>query len=92
VSGTPIGRIKFKFENVNYSVVTVWQSDRGLSISLDKDSEKYPAMNPLRVFKEWANGKGFLNYFPADAAPRAAAPASSQAAPPVDPWDDDGTF
>jgi hypothetical protein len=65
-NNTPIGRVKFKHEGVNYSVITFWRGDKGISVSLDKNSDKYPAMNPLIVLKKWANGEGFLNYYPAE--------------------------
>lgn len=87
MSNTPIGRVKFKVDGVNYSVVTIWQGDKGISISLDKNTEKYPAMNPLTVFKKWANGEGFLNYFPAER--RRPQTVNGPRAPEPDPFADD---
>ncbi len=91
MSNTPIGRIKFKHEGVNYSVVTIWQGDKGISISLDKNSEKYPAMNPIAVFKKWANGEGFLNYFPADAPQKQRQTIDGPRVHDDDPFGDDGS-
>lgn len=65
---TPHGRVKFKVDNTSYSVLTIWKGDKGYSISVDKHSPQYPAMNPIEVFKRWAKGEGFLDYFPANAS------------------------
>jgi hypothetical protein len=87
---TPMGRLKFKVDGTSYGVVTLWRGDKGISISLDKHSDKYPAMNPLTVFKRWAGGEGFLDYFPADVGgQRAPSGGGGNRRPEPDPFADD---
>ena len=68
MSNTPIGRVKYKGKDgVSYGVVTFWRGDRGgISVSMDKPTEKFPTINPLAALKRWASGDGFLDYWPAD--------------------------
>ena len=75
---TPAWRVKYKVDNVVYSVVTVWRSERGgFSVSIDKHSEKYPAMNPAQVLSRWFKGDGFLNIYDAGGGGRSDSGRSS---------------
>lgn len=100
MANTPIGRVKYKGnDGVSYGVVTFWRGDKGgISVSMDKPSEKYPSINPLVALKRWAEGNGFIDYWPAERRgsapqPRAqTAPSSGYDGPPVgdpDPFGDD---
>lgn len=64
MSRRPVIQVTAKIGDQNHSVLSVWKSDRiaGMySVSLDKGTEKYPAINFLTLLKAFAAGGIFVN-------------------------------